>query len=64
MAFEVELIVGVEPFAVVHASLRPANSNNRLILPPATKPNPRGAGIISIVTLPPFPQTLNGIECF
>ena len=57
-------MVGVEPFAVVHASLRPANSNNRLILPPATRPKPRGAGIISIVTLPPFPLTLNGTECF
>ena len=50
----------VEPFAVVQASLSPANSKSRFIFPPATRPSPRGAGIISILTLPPFPLTLNG----
>ena len=57
-------LINVEPLAVVHASFNPANSNNLLIFPPATNPNPLGAGMISIVTLPPFPRILKGTECF
>jgi len=50
-------MVGVEPFAVVHASFNPAILSKFLIFLPATNPNPRGPGRISIVTLPPFPFT-------
>ena len=63
-ALAVEFIVGVDPFAVVYASFNPASSSRRRILPPATRPNPRGAGRISTTTLPPLPRTLNGTECF
>src|SRR4029453_933661 len=63
IAFVVDIIVFVDPKDFVHASLIPASLRRFLMFSPATKPNPLGPGIISIVTLPPFPLTLNGIEC-
>lgn len=61
-AFVVDIIVFVDPKDFVHASFSPANFNKFLMFSPATRPKPLGPGIISIVTLPPFPRTLKGIE--
>jgi hypothetical protein len=63
IAFVVEAIVFVDPYDLVQASFNPANFNRVFIFSPATKPNPLGPGSISIVTLPPLPDTWKGIEC-
>src|SRR5437867_6164162 len=62
IAFVVDDIVFVEPNDFVHESFSPASFNKFLMFSPATMPRPLGPGIISIVTLPPFPRTLNGTE--
>jgi hypothetical protein len=63
IALVVEAIVFVEPYDFVQASFKPANFNKVLMFSPATKPKPLGPGNTSIVTLPPLPDTLKGIEC-
>ena len=62
IAFVVEDIVFVDPKVFVHESFNPANFNRFFMFSPATIPRPLGPGMISIVTLPPLPRTLNGTE--
>src|ERR671931_2219152 len=62
IAFVVDDIVLVDPKDFVHASFSPASFNKLLMFSPATMPSPLGPGMISIVTLPPLPRTLNGTE--
>src|ERR671938_783313 len=63
IAFVVEDMVFVDPKVFVHASFNPASFNRFFMFSPATMPRPLGPGMISIVTLPPLPRTLNGTEC-
>src|SRR5579864_9758266 len=58
----IEDIVLVEPYVLVQASLTPARVNRFRTVSPATRPSPRGPGIISTRTLPPFPLIRNGTE--